>query len=99
MKKSFMHFAGRWRHCSWNCKEWLIESDDMGLNSARDYKSHINSIIKLTDSEKKRSKIMDKYSLIENGILKAYNGDMKNVAIPEGVRVIAGDVENRAMGF
>ena len=31
--------------------------------------------------------------LIENGILKAYDGDMKNVVIPEGVRVIAGDVE------
>ena len=31
--------------------------------------------------------------LIENGILKAYDGDMKNVAIPEGVRVIAGEVE------
>lgn len=28
--------------------------------------------------------------LIENGILKAYDGDMKNVVIPEGVRVIAG---------
>lgn len=31
--------------------------------------------------------------LIENGILKAYDGDMKNVVIPEGVRVIAGDLE------
>ena len=35
-------------------KEWLIESDDMGLDSARDYKSHINSIIRLTDSEKEK---------------------------------------------
>lgn len=35
-------------------KDWLIESDDMGLNSARDYKSHINSIIRLTDSEKEK---------------------------------------------
>ena len=31
--------------------------------------------------------------LIENGILKAYDGDMKNVVIPEGVRVIAGCLE------
>ena len=31
--------------------------------------------------------------LIENGILKAYDGDMKNVVIPEGVRVIACNVE------
>lgn len=35
-------------------KDYLIESDDMGLNSARDYKSHINSIIRLTDSEKEK---------------------------------------------
>ena len=32
--------------------------------------------------------------LIENGILKAYDGDMKNVVIPDGVRVIAGIVED-----
>ena len=32
--------------------------------------------------------------LIENGILKAYDGDMKNVVIPEGVRVIGGVVED-----
>lgn len=31
--------------------------------------------------------------LIENGILKAYDGDMKNVVIPDGVRVIAGCLE------
>lgn len=31
--------------------------------------------------------------LVENGILKAYDGNMKNVVIPDGVRVIAGDVE------
>lgn len=31
--------------------------------------------------------------IIENGILKAYDGDMKHVVIPDGVRVIAGDVE------
>lgn len=36
--------------------------------------------------------------LIENGILKAYDGDMKNVVIPEGVRVIAGNVEDSDRG-
>ena len=36
--------------------------------------------------------------LIENGILKAYDGDMKNVVIPEGVRVIAGNVEESDSG-
>lgn len=35
-------------------KDWLIESDDMGENSARDYKSHINSIIRLTDSKREK---------------------------------------------
>ena len=35
-------------------KDWLIESDGMNQNSAKDYKSHINSIIRLTDSEKEK---------------------------------------------
>ena len=36
--------------------------------------------------------------IIERGILKAYDGDMKNVVIPEGVRVIAGDLEECDFG-
>lgn len=36
--------------------------------------------------------------LIENGILKAYDSDMKNVVIPEGVRVIVGNVEDSDRG-
>lgn len=36
--------------------------------------------------------------LIENRILKAYDGDMKNIVIPEGVRVIAGAVEESDSG-
>ena len=31
--------------------------------------------------------------IVENGILKSYDGDMENVVIPDGVRVIAGDCE------
>ena len=31
--------------------------------------------------------------VIESGILKVYDGDMKNVVIPDGVRVIVGEME------